>query len=308
MTALKNGTPLLMDGAMGTEIERRGAAVDQLGWSALAIKEQPDVIRQIHGDYLHAGASLHIVNSFALSKHVLDSIGWGDALADLNARSVALFDSAVRDTNGDRSALWAGGSVSTFAAFSDRRRLPAATELFANTHQQAEILYNSGVDFFALEMLFDVDTSVLMLDAVKDFELPVIVGFTCEYLLIDGAETLCCRRMGEALLTFEETIRQFTQRVEHRNLIVAIMHADFAVCTRAIGIVRRYWQGPIAVYPNSGEFINLKLQFDTVNPVDEFCAVAAAWLQQGVQIVGGCCGIRPEHIQALGRRLFASNQ
>lgn len=67
MAILRRGQTLLMDGALGTELERHGLAIEGRGWSALAVRDHGDVIRHIHRDYLDAGARLHIVNSFALA-------------------------------------------------------------------------------------------------------------------------------------------------------------------------------------------------------------------------------------------------
>ncbi len=94
MRCIRAGEFVLMDGALGTELERRGVPFAGEGWSALAVRDYGEVVRQVHVDYIEAGAKLHIVNSFALARHVLEPLGLGDEFEQLNRREVGLFDEA----------------------------------------------------------------------------------------------------------------------------------------------------------------------------------------------------------------------
>jgi len=306
MALLRRGESLLMDGALGTELERRELPIEGEGWSALAVRDHGEVIRDIHRDYLDAGARLHIINSFALARHVLEPIGLGADFEALNRRALALFEQAVERAGADRNGLWAAGSLSTFAANSDRSLLPSGETLLANFRDQALILRDAGVDLFALEMLFDVDVSRAMLRAVADLGLPVMLGFSCRR----GEPGYCDlgprSDAAPGAVALGDALREVLDGVDSSRLIVAIMHSDFESTDRALEMLRGYWQGPVAIYPNSGQFVDLHLQFDTVSGEDEFEQAAARWLQQGVQIVGGCCGIGPSHIRRLGGRLTHS--
>ncbi|MFT5112348.1 MAG: S-methylmethionine-dependent homocysteine/selenocysteine methylase [Parasphingorhabdus sp.] len=293
---------VLMDGAMGTELERRKVPIEGAGWSAFAVRDHSDVVRQIHEDYLRAGAKLHIVNSFALARHVLEPVGLGDEFATLNRRAVALFSNAITSTGFDRNKQWVAGSLSTFAANSDRSLLPQGDALVANYRDQAQILFDSGVDLFALEMLFDIDVTHAMLQAVKEFKLPVIVGFTCDWAGVGDAKVITYHGTAGLEHPLENILPQIISSVESDNTIMSIMHSEADVTDAAIKVLRQHWQGPIAVYPNSGQFVNLQMQFDTVCGVDEFRRAANRWIDTGVQIVGGCCGIGPTHIVSLDSR------
>jgi len=289
-----------MDGALGTELERRGVPFEGAGWSALAVRDHGDIVRETHEDYIRAGAELHIVNSFALARHVLEPLGLGDQFESLNRRAVSLFEDAVRSTGASRDALWAAGSLSTFAAHSDRSMLPRGEALVANFRDQARILQAAGVDLFALEMLFDIDTSLAMLAAVRDSGLPLILGFTCDRDRGDGVGVTTKLGMGSPVRPFEDILPAVLGDIENGDAILSIMHSDIEVTDAALEILRRHWQGPVAVYPNSGYFVDLRMQFDSVCSVDEFAAAARRWRDAGVCIVGGCCGIGPGHIAALG--------
>jgi S-methylmethionine-dependent homocysteine/selenocysteine methylase len=306
MAVLGRKETVLMDGALGTELERRQLPIDAAGWSALAVRDHGAVIRDIHQEYIEAGAHLHIVNSFALARHVLEPIGLGTDFEALNRRAVELFDEAVACAGADRSDHWVAGSLSTFCANSDRSLLPQGEALIKNCRDQARVLADAGVDLFALEMLFDCDVSLAMLQAVVPFKLPVILGFTCEWDEHNPQQLSIAQGMGRPVASLEKVLKEIVAIVDPQNLILSIMHSEADATDAALEILYRYWSGPVAIYPNSGDFIDLHLQFDEVCSETEFEQAAQRWLQAGVQIVGGCCGIGPAHIRRLGGKLLHS--
>lgn len=300
---LARGQPVLMDGAMGTELERRGLQIEEQGWSATALQDHSSIVQSVHEDYLRAGSRIHIVNSFALARHVLDPIGLDDRFEQLNQQSVRLFDRAVSTTNIDRNLVWAAGSISTFSAGSDRNQLPERKQFAKNCFDQAEILAQAGVDLFALEMLFDVEFSSTMLDAVIPFGLPVILGFTCEWKTEQGKDLIVTRGLDGSTRSLEEVLSTMLNKLSYPELIPAIMHSDIDTTHQALNILRQYFSGPVAAYPNSGEFNNLRMNFDTVCSPEQFAQAAMDWIQSDVSIIGGCCGIGPDHITELQSQL-----
>ena len=72
MDRIAQGGVILLDGAMGTELERRGVPVDATAWSAMAMIEHADAVRAVHRDFINAGAEIQIVNSFALGRQILE--------------------------------------------------------------------------------------------------------------------------------------------------------------------------------------------------------------------------------------------
>ncbi len=307
MQMLDNKQLILMDGALGTELERRGVPIEERGWSATAIRDHGAIVQSVHEDYLRAGSKIHIVNSFALARHVLDPIGLADQFEWFNRHSVELFDRAVSALGMDRDTLWLAGSISTFSAASDRSKLPQSKQLARNCLDQAEILANAGVDLFALEMLFDEEVSTIMLDAVRSFELPVILGFTCEWANTGSKDLVVTRGLDGVTRPLGEVLTKLRGKCQFPGLIPAIMHSDIDVTQRALGILRQHFTGPLVAYPNSGEFSNLRMNFDTVCSPKQFADAALQWIQSGAAIVGGCCGIGPRHIAELHSRLSVMN-
>jgi len=82
-------------------------------------------------------------------------------------------------------------------------------------------------------------------------------------------------------------------------MMMNIMHTPVPDINEAIRIVRKYWNGPVGIYPESGYFTMPNWQFVDVVEPDELAKSAQSWIEDGVRMVGGCCGLGPEHIAAL---------
>ena len=289
---LDRGEVIVLDGAMGTELERRGVPMDDAAWSAAALITHPDTVREVHEDYIRAGADVIITNTFATARHVLEPAEMGEQFRELNTRAVTLAKQA-RENAADRPVLIAG-SISTFTARYDYSYEPRAEKARANYREQAEVLAESGVDVIALEMMRDLEQTTYALEAAVGTRLPIWVGYSCKttdegtVVLWDGDHTL-----AEAL----------EQIPTMGASLVSIMHTLSEDTPGALREVTSRWSGPLGAYPHYGEFVMPNWQFiDTVSP-EAFAAEAEQWLELGAQLIGGCCGITPEHIRLLKERL-----
>ncbi len=297
---IDSGVPLLMDGAMGTELDRRKAEIDTSAWSARAMAADRKTVQAIHSDYVSAGAQLHITNSFAMARHVLEQAGLGEHVRNYNQQAVALCKAAIEPEH------WVAGSISTYAANSDRSKLPDTKQLRRNYHEQAEILAAAGVDMFVLEMLFDVETTLIMAEAAADTGLPLCVGFTLRFGKDEKSVQTHRSDFGDRPGTaFENVLDEVLVSLPNAtHTTMCIMHSELDVTDVALKELRNRWQGSIAVYPNSGKYAKPHWLQDTVCSPQEFVAANRRWLESGVNIVGGCCGIGPAHIKALGDHLM----
>ena len=175
---LEGGGVVLLDGAMGTELERRGVPMDDAAWDAAALVTHPDTVREVHEDYIRAGADVIITNTFATARHVLDPAGMGERFRELNTRAVTLAKEA-RENAAD-GAVFIAGSISTFTARYDYSYEPRGEKARANYREQAEVLAESGADVIALEMMRDIEQTAYALEAAITMGLPVWVGFSCK--------------------------------------------------------------------------------------------------------------------------------
>ena len=139
---LKEDKVVIIDGGMGTEMEKRGAKMEERGWSASCTLTEPDLLREIHEDYIKAGAEMIITNTFSTAKHVLEDCGLGDRFREINAAAVRIAREA-RDNAAERP-VWVAGSIST-NWFTDEQEVTDDI-LRSNFEQQAEIFAESGID------------------------------------------------------------------------------------------------------------------------------------------------------------------
>lgn len=284
---------VILDGAMGTELEKRGAPMDDASWCAAALVTHPDMVREVHEDYIRAGADVITTNTFPTARHVLEPAGMGERFRELNARAVDLAREAR--VAADKPVLIAG-SISTFPARLDYSYKPQAKRARVNYREQAEILAESGVDVIALEMMRDIDHTTYALEGAAATGLPVWIGFSCK---IDGDGAV-------VLLESEHTLTEALDLISPpAGSLLSIMHTLTEDTPPALRELAARWSGPIGAYPHSGEFVMPNWQFIDVISPEDFAAEAHGWLDLGARLIGGCCGIGPEHIRLLAERLPA---
>src|SRR5437867_5018253 len=176
---LRSGPLLLLDGAMGTELQRRGVPMHRVAWSAAALQTHPDVVRQIHADNIAASAEVITTNTFGTSRHVLEPAGLGGEVAAMNRLAVALAREARDAAPADRQ-IWIAGSISSFIAEADIKNTPPLESARRSYTEQAQLLAEAGVDLLLLEMMRDIDYSRLAVECAVATGLPVWIGFTCK--------------------------------------------------------------------------------------------------------------------------------
>lgn len=289
---IEAGEITILDGATGTELEKRGASMDDAAWCATATATHPEMVREVHEDYIRAGADVVITNTFPAAKHVLEEAGLGDRFRELNAKAAELACEARENVG--REGVYVAGSISTFPARLDHGYDPDEETARSNYREQAEVLAESGVDLIALEMMRDLEQASYAVDAAVETGLPVWVGFSCKrtedgtVVIWDGHDTLA------------EAVDELSR---WEISLISIMHTLFEDTGPALRELKERWNGPVGAYPHYGEFVMPNWQFiDTVSP-EYFAEEAQSWIDLGAQVVGGCCGIGPEHIRALKKKL-----
>ena len=181
-TRLDAGEVVLLDGGTGTELEQRGARMDGVNWSGASVVMHPDLVRQVHEDYIRAGAEIIITNSFATSRHVLECAGVGHMFVDVNKQAATLASQAranCREQEMERS-LYVAGSISTFNAGLDRQSKPPRSLALANYRDQAEILMEAGADFIILEMVREIEPATHAVEGILAAGAPFWLGFSCQ--------------------------------------------------------------------------------------------------------------------------------
>ena len=288
MDRIRSGECILIDGATGTEAERRGVPQLDNAWNGGAALSHPEILRQVHLDYLDAGAEMIISNSFATHRHALAAAGEEARFEAYNRRAVELAVEARR-RSGRKDALVAAG-VSYWSWIGD---MPPAADMRRATEEQLSIMADAGADLVLLEMMIDQANLEITLEAAFTAGLPVWAGLTTGRHA-DGHITL---REGDSLAP---AVRACAKAgVE----LINIMHTEVEFVEDSISAIRRDWDGPIGAYAHSSTEIDKKWVFDDVISADDYCAYASRWKQQGISLIGGCCGIGANHIHALRQTL-----
>ncbi|MDH4320236.1 MAG: homocysteine S-methyltransferase family protein, partial [Desulfobulbaceae bacterium] len=285
---IANRETVILDGATGTELERRGVAMNSAAWSAEAILGSPEVVRVVHEDYIRAGADIITSNSFSLARHMLVRAGLEGQFRRLNADAVKI---ALKAREGANRPVAVAGSIAP-TTFCDDPNLcyPPSADAFAWYREQAEVLAEAGADLLIIEMIEDIRQGSMAVEAALQTGLPVWLGFSC---VKNAAGEMMLWEQGHTLREGVEAIAQIGGDAAF------IMHTETKDAAEAFAILKSRWQGRIGVYAHSGVFVMPNWLFTDVITPEEYAAEAAKWIEMGAQIVGGCCGIGPEHIRRL---------
>lgn len=287
---LAQGELIILDGATGTELEHRGVPMHGRAWSAAALKTHPKIVRQVHEDYIRAGADVVTTNTFGTARHVLDQTEMRDSVHELNTVAVELATEA-REAAAPNHPVYIAGSMST--SF-----LPAipASQKSDNYREQATILAEAGVEVLLLEMMENVNEATLAIDAAVSTGLPVWIGYSCK---VDEATSNIVLLRGEGE-TFGEALDSL---LPLGGSIHFIMHTQVADTIPALSVLREHTSSPVGVYPHSGRFVMPNWVFENIISPEEYAGEALRWVEMGAQLVGGCCGIGQDHIKLLRHRL-----
>ena len=295
---LSAGDLVILDGGTGTDIQRRGVKMDSEVWCAEANLTHPDVVRSVHEDYIKAGADVITSNTYASSPLMFHARGRSDLI---EVDTAAMREARAAADAADRPVAVAG-SISVMrphVAGTDRFDDAIGfdeTQMRAFYRQKAENLKACGADLIILEMMRDSKFSLWATDAAMDTGLPVWVGIAVERNASGGLSGV--NHPEEEL---DVLVRALTARKPDACLV---MHSPIDTVAEAIEIIKANWSSTVGTYPEAGEFRMPDWEFVDVDPA-EFAATAKDWRAAGAQIIGGCCGIKPDHIAALAQNLAA---
>ena len=299
---LKNKEIILLDGGVSTEIQQRGVSMDDDVWSGIAHRTHPEITLQVHEDYIRAGAQVISANTFSTARHVLESIDLGDQVRSINQEAVQLARRA-RDNAAD-DEVWIAGSISSMAPFNNEEEVAVGESVESNYREMAEILAESGVDLFIVEMMRETENSILVIEAALSTGLPVWIGYSA-MMADDGKSVINWRwknvKSKPPTGDFEELVKE---TVNLGGDAAGIMHSQVRDTEPALEIMSRHWHGPKLAYAETGALEKPDWNFKEICTPEKYSEVIKGWISRhGVQIVGGCCGTGPEHIRVLKEQL-----
>ena len=291
---LNNKEIVILDGAMGTELEKRGVQMDET-WSGSA-SLKTEILKKIHIDYIKAGAEIITTNTYPSNRIMLDAAGLGSKFEEINLKAINAAVEARIETDRD-DVLIAGSLSHRFPiAHGDLQSNPAIfvskSHLKGVCDEMSEILSQNGCDFILLEMMYHPERIKTVFDSAKKTNKPIWASFSAR----KSVEGKLFSFTDQVDMPFKELI----QIVHDYNIdAVGINHTSLDIISETISEIKKVYNGPIIVYPDTGGWISPNWIFDHVIKPIELKKKAHQWIKEGAQIIGGCCGTSPNHIKAL---------
>ena len=278
---------ILLDGALGTELARRGFSLDSGLWSAGALLKQPELVGKIHQDYANAGAEILTANTFRTHRRNLQKVGLGNRARDLTIQAAQLAREAA---NAADHPVWIAGSQAPLEDCYRPQDVPDEETLQREHREMAQNLQAAGVDLILVETQNTIREAAAATRAAMETGLPVFVSFVCG----SGARLLS----GETLTDAVAAVRPLHPAAVLVNCLPA------AAVPKALTELRSLLpETPIGVYANVGCYDEKRGWISTpMEQPEAYARESYFWREQGAKLIGGCCGTTPDHIRQIDAR------
>lgn len=309
---------LIKDGGLATEIEKQGTRLGGKLWSAKILADDPRIIRTVHRDYLKAGADIILTASYQASMPGFKEEGYSvreaERLIKLSVtlareareellseeKSGVFFDAAEtksrlheRDTNSSRPLPLIAGSCGCYGAYlANASEYTGAYNLtekqYIDFHRpRVELLMEAGCDFIAFETFPRADEAGAVAMMLEDYPgVKAWITFTVK---------------NDSEISSGEPVSAAAKAVAGKNILGAgINCSDPQHFSALIQNIHEFTDKYIVVYPNSGEIFNAGCSCwkgDSIKSI--FANACVEWYGLGAKIIGGCCRIGPDEINAL---------
>ncbi|MFS9236518.1 homocysteine S-methyltransferase [Streptococcus sanguinis] len=300
---------IILDGALGTELESRGYDVSGKLWSAQYLLDQPRIIQNVHESYVRAGSDIITTSSYQASIPAFIEAGLTTEKAyNLLKETVFLARKAIENTwqalspEEQKQRLYplVAGSVGPYAAYlADGSEYTGDYQLseeeFRDFHRpRIQALLEAGSDLLAIETIPNgAEVAAILRLLAEEFpQAETYLSFVAqtENAISDGTKI---EELGNLAQESPQVLAVgFNCTAPH--LIAPLLDGLGQVCNK-----------PFLTYPNSGETYNglTKTWHDDPEQERSLLENSKLWQEQGVQLFGGCCRTRPEDIAQLARGL-----
>ena len=272
----------ILDGAMGSELIKRGLILPDHTWSAEANINHPELVRKIHREYVDAGADYIIANTFRATPRAYRKIG----INSKKVRQIAK-KSFIRAVQHAKNA---GGPstkiIASLAPLEDCYRpelFPGWDSAISEYTLMGKWMIEAGVDIHLLETMNSMNETEAGLCALNETDLPIWVSF----VLKDENHLLSGDRLADAL-----------NMLNNYQIKIVLLNCNPLDRTKiAVDNIVDNWIGGWGIYPNLGRGEpSPDGCIAECEPIEKFMTVIEYALNSGASVVGACCGSSPEHI------------
>jgi S-methylmethionine-dependent homocysteine/selenocysteine methylase len=275
---------VLLDGATGSQLKARGVSTALPLWSTIALlsNEGKKILRNIHTEYIQAGAEIVTANTFRTNYRALEKESKGSRAKELTRAAVNEVRFAYEESK-ITEPIFIAGSVAPAEDCYSPELVPPDEELLDDHRRHIDDLYAAGVDILLIETMNTIREAAIALAYAKQTDLPVLVSFIC--------------KDPEHLLSGEPLEKAVEKCETLKADAIMINCVDVNLMERNLEALHSLTKLPIGAYAN----VLIKghaTEFD-VKPEDH-AKYVKEWVERfQLKIVGGCCGTTPKHIQKL---------
>ncbi|MEM7616913.1 MAG: homocysteine S-methyltransferase family protein [Pseudomonadota bacterium] len=291
----------ILDGGLGRELQAKGLSLAAPLWSANAFFDNRDILYHVHCDFIKAGASVITTNSYALTSYHLDNAGKLEQHEQLLKKSYDVARKAVKDSGQN---VMIAGSVPPLTESYRHDLLPQKEAMQKEYKFLLEQAVANKADIILAETLTTSQEAEVILEIYNNSQnisrIPVWISFTVgqDGNLRSGeslhqAASMAIDNGADAILINCASVYDINNSIEILSDIInnTEINCDFGVYPNRFTKIRQGFK--------LSEGLN---EIDHELTIDNFVEFAHNWQQQGVNIIGGCCGIGCDYIQAISQK------
>ena len=282
---LANNELVILDGAMGTELQRKGVKTQLPLWSASALISSPAIVREIHESYIAAGADIITTNTFRTQRRTLENAGIGNKTKELNFLAVKLAKDAVKNSN--KNCLVAGSIAPLEDCYSPELS-PSYAQAKKEHSENAKLLAAAGVDFFLIETMNTFHEAKAALEATSSTGKEAMVSFVCD---------------EKGNLLGGESLSESMHSLLHLKPLAYLVNCiSVKTANSLVKILSRNSPLPWGIYAQGIGKPDDKLGWTfTGGSRSAYFSAAKNWRKECASIIGGCCGTTPKTISEISR-------
>ena len=282
----------ILDGAMGSELIRWGMELPEHIWSAAANLTNPELVLEIHREYVDAGADYITANTFRTTSRAYEKTGTSTSSVS-NKKTGALARKSLNKAvelakEAASNSVKVLGSIASLEDCYSPELFPGKNTAITEFRQLGGWLSDAGVDILLLETMNSIAEAEAGLIALQSFELPIWVSFVM--------------KDDEHLLSGDLLLDALTLLQDHSVNTVLLNCNPLRRTEKAMILLTEYWTGKWGIYPNLGiGEPSPNGRITKYESMEKFTALMEKAIDLGASVVGACCGSTPEQISELSK-------